>query len=107
MAILTSITLKNSDPKKLAEEIVDYLRKREIKQVKIKITEELQEPIEKTYTADKFDKLRDEIQRCLEDDGFSFYLNISEIKTSFEKFSYGVEANSYEVDFKTIFSKYE
>ncbi len=103
----TSITLENYHNEELAEEIVNYLKKKKIKQVKIKITEELRETLEKNYTTDKFDKLKDEIQRWLEADGFHFYLSIPKIKTTFEKFAYGVEANSYEKDFKETFSKYE
>jgi len=104
----TSITLENYDNDELAEEIVAYLRKKNVKQVEVKVVEELkEEPVNETYSLDNFDKLKGRIIDCLEDDGLNFHLDISEIKTTFDSFAYGIEANSPEGDFKEVFSKYE
>jgi len=104
---LTSITLEDYFSQDLAKEIVDYILKKGIKKVKITISEELKEPIEKTYSSDKFNLLESEIINSLDSDGYYFSLEIPEIKTSWEEFTYGVEANSYQEDFKEVFSKYE
>ena len=104
---LTSITLEDYFSQDLAKEIVNYIKKKGVKKVKITIDEELKESVEKIYSSDEFEKLQSEIMNCLDTEGYWLSIEIPEIKTSWEEFAYGVEANSYEKDFKKVFAKYE
>ena len=104
--MLISITLENYFPQELAKEIVEYIKKKKIQKIKLVIEEELKNKVNKIYISNMFKELQTDLENYLVDDGFSFFLEIPVIKTSFEKFTYGVEANSYEKDFKDIFSKY-
>lgn len=104
--MFTSITLENYSPKELAREIVKYVKKKNIKKIKLIIGEELKNSVNKVYTSDIFKELRFDIENYLLNDGINILLEIPKIKTYFEKFTYGVEANSYEDDFRDTFSKY-
>ena len=104
--MLISITLENYFPQQLAKEIVEYIKKKRIQRIKLVIREELKNKVNKIYTPNIFKDLQRDIENYLMDDGFSFFLEIPVIKTSFEKFTYGIEANSYENDFRDVFSKY-
>ena len=104
---LISLELDDSFPFDLAKDMVNYIKKKKIKKVKIRISEELKEPIEKTYSEKDFDALELDIANCLDTEGHWLSITLPEIKTSWEQFTYGVDANSYEEDFKKTFSKYQ
>lgn len=104
---LTSIEIDDYFPKELAQDIVNYIKKKKIKKVKMKIGEELKKRIEKNYPKEEFNILVEDIEDILLDDGRWFFLEIPEIKTSWEKFADGISADSYQKDFKKFFSKYE
>ena len=103
----TSITLQNYDHDALAQDIVEYIKRKNVKNITIKLIEvSANQLTEKTYSDEQFNELQSKLEECLEEDNLNFYLNIPEIKTTFEEFSYGVDANSDEDDFKDTFSKY-
>ena len=102
----TEITVKNFFINDLAKDIVNYLEKKQIKKVTIRLdygpsTET------KTLNLNQFEQLTQYIEEYLDsDDARFFYLNIPEIKTSIQSFTYGVDIISEQEDIKHHFSKY-
>lgn len=104
--MFTSITLDKGDALDLAQEIVAYIKKKAVRKVAIHVTEELKQPVQEIFTDSQFKRLEILIRDILMDDGRNFFLDIPEIATSFEEFSYGIEVNSYEEDFRAAFDRY-
>ena len=104
---LTSITIDNYFSQDLAKDIVDYIKKKRIEKVIFILLQEKEKPKKKIFYKKDFEELKDEIEDSLNSEGHNFYITLPKIKTSWEEFTYGVEANSYESDFKETFNKYE
>lgn len=105
LSMLTSITLSKDDPFELSKKMIEYFIKNNIRKVEIILINESERNYRKEYGKADFDNLEGDIRDSLLNDGTYFYIEIPNIKTSFEEFSYGIEANSYKLDLLQFFKE--
>ncbi len=103
----TYLKLENFFPQDISNEIINYLRRKKVKKIKLILMREKEKPTEQIYSKNEFKKLKDEIENSLCSDGLNFLLKAPEIQSSWEEFVYGIDAISNQEDFKETFSKYE
>jgi predicted nucleotidyltransferase len=101
------LTLENFFPQDISNEIIEYLKSKNVKEVKLVLMEEKEKPIEQIYLKKDFKKLKEKIKNSLCSDGLNFFIEAPEIQSSWEEFTYGIDAISNQKDFKKTFSKYE
>lgn len=103
----TEINIEEFFDDDLAKDIVNYLRKKQIKKVTIQLDHGPSTET-KTFKLNQFEQLTKCIEEYLDADSAHFlYLNIPEIKTSFQSFTYGVDIASEQEDIKDHFSEYQ
>lgn len=102
----TSITLENFCAHELGKEIANYVVKKGVSYVNVVCSRELGGKTVKRISLTSPTRLSNFLEQCMTEDGVYFSLDIPEIKTIFEEFIYGIDANSSENDFRSTFSKY-
>ncbi|MDF7809432.1 hypothetical protein P4E94_18465 [Pontiellaceae bacterium B12219] len=102
---LTSITLENFTAEDLATSISTYLLKKGISSVVISYSS-FDRKKKEDISLSAPNQLNRFVERSIEGESLHFVLDIPEIKTTFEKFTYGIEANSHESDFLSEFGKF-
>ncbi len=102
----TSITLDSDDFIDLSETIISYLKMKEMKEIVVEVKTELEKSKKKIFNYKEFDQLQLLLSNWIEDEGIYFRIKTPFLKTSFEKFSYGIELNSIQNDIKEYFSNY-
>lgn len=101
----TSITLQNFDATELAKAISIYLMNKEIPSTVVTYSSN-GERVNANISLVVPHQLSLFLEKSIEDQEMHFLLKIPEIKTTFEKFVYGIEANSNENDFLSTFRKF-
>lgn len=104
--MLTSITLTKDEPFELSKKITEYVTYKNIQKINLTLIREKEKKKTIRYFKDNFHNIEDNIRDAMLDEGTNILIDIPNIKTSFEEFTYGIEANSYESDFKKFFEEF-